>query len=301
MQNLNDMYLFAKIVEYGSYRAAAEALGLQPSKLSRRINDLERGLGVRLIHRTTRRIRVTEIGCSYYPHCAALESAALAAQESIDRNSKVPRGMVRMSCPLPLMEGSISRILARFLANHPLVRVHVEMTNRRVDLLKDGLDIALRVSPLPLESSELPIRRLGESVSVVVASPGLLEQHGRPTHPSELQGFPTVDTVTTTGRHVWQFDHHKESPIAVIHTPRLITDCFDALRDAAIEGVGVARLPRRLTQRFVASGALQVILPEYRVPALVHAVFPSRRGIVPAVRALLDELANGLKTDASRE
>ncbi len=120
MQDLNAMYLFAKVVEHGSYSAAARALGLQTSKLSRRISDLERQLGVRLLQRTTRRVSVTEVGQTYYQHCAALEAEAIAAQEAIDRTRSEPQGTVRVSCPISLINGGVSPILAKFLAAHPL-------------------------------------------------------------------------------------------------------------------------------------------------------------------------------------
>jgi DNA-binding transcriptional LysR family regulator len=295
MQDLNDMLFFAKIVQHGSYRAAALALSMQTSKLSRRIAELERRLGVRLLHRTTRKISVTEIGRSYYLHCAALEAEAVAAQETVDRRRSVPQGTVRMSCPISLMEGPVSKILARFLVAHPLVRVHVEMTDRCVNVAEEGFDIALRVRTPPLEPSEFAMRRLGESVSEFVATPALLNEYGRPAHPSDLHRFPSVGMATTGGRHVWQFREKNNSSLSVTHTPRLMTDCFDALRDAAIAGVGVAQLPQLLVRTYVASGALEVILREFTLPGIVHAVFPSRRGMVPAVRALIDALAAGVK------
>jgi DNA-binding transcriptional LysR family regulator len=296
MQDLNTMFLFAKVVEHGSYSAAARALGLQTSKLSRRIGQLERQLGVRLIQRTTRKLSVTEIGKSYYLHCAALEAQAVAAQETIDRTRSAPQGTVRLSCPIPLMDGLVSDILARFLVANPLVNVHVEMTNRRVDLVRESIDIALRVRTPPLEPSELAMRRLGDSVGVVVGSPTLLDERGRPAHPADLQRFPTVGMATIGEKHVWHFRQLDGTPTAVTHFPRLMTDSFDALRDAAIAGVGMALLPKLAVEKCVRSGVLERVLPEFSPPpALLHAVFPSRRGMVPAVRALIDALAEGVK------
>src|SRR5689334_17894052 len=186
MQDLNAMYLFAKVVEHGSYSAAARALGLQTSKLSRRISDLERQLGVRLLQRTTRRVGVTEVGQTYYQHCAALEAEALAAQEAIDRTRAAPQGTVRVSCPISLVAGAVGPIVAKFLSANPLVRVHVEMTNRRVDVVEEGFDLALRVRRPPLEATNLAMRKLGESEGAVVGHPALLARLGRPKHPSDL-------------------------------------------------------------------------------------------------------------------
>jgi DNA-binding transcriptional LysR family regulator len=295
MQDLNAMILFAKVVEHGSYSAAARALGLQTSKLSRRIAELERGLGVRLLQRTTRKISVTDVGQSYYLHCAALEAEASAAQEAIDRTRSTPQGLVRMSCPISLIEGVVGVILARFLAAHPLVRLFVDMTNRRVDVVEEGLDVALRVRMPPLEPSELVMRKFADSAGMLVASPALLDRYERPGHPRDLERLPTLSMATPGDKYTWHFREKDGTPIALTHTPRLMTDSFQALREAALAGVGVAYLPHFVVQESVDAGTLERVLPEFGLPpGLLHAVFPSRRGMVPAVRALIDALAAGL-------
>ncbi len=302
MQDLNAMYLFAKVVEHGSYSAAARALGLQTSKLSRHVSDLEKQLGVRLLQRTTRKVTVTEVGQTYYQHCAALEAEAIAAQEAIDRTRSEPQGTVRMSCPISLMKGMMSTVITNFLQSHPLVRVYVEMTNRRVDVVEEGFDLALRVRTPPLDASELAMRKLGDSAAVLVATPALLEKHGRPKHPSELERYPTVSMTTAGDRHTWQFREKDCTPITVPHSPRLMTDSFDALRDAAAAGVGVAYLPYFVVYDLLAKGELERVLPEFGLPpGIVHVVFPSRRGMVPAVRALLDALAKSFESPECRK
>jgi DNA-binding transcriptional LysR family regulator len=296
VQDLNAMLLFAKVVEHGSYSAAARATGVQTSKLSRRIGQLERELGVRLLQRTTRKVSVTEIGRSYYLHCAALEAEAIAAQEAIDRTRSTPQGLVRMSCPISLIQGAVGPILARFLVLHPLVRVYVDMTNRRVDLVEEGFDIALRVRTPPIEPSDFAMRKFAESAAMLVASPALLDQYQRPAHPRDLERFPTVSMSTPGDTFSWHFREPDCTPITVTHTPRLITDSFEALHEAAMAGVGVAYLPQFVVQASVNSGALERVLPEFSLPpGLLHAVFPSRRGMVPAVRELIDALAEGLR------
>jgi DNA-binding transcriptional LysR family regulator len=302
MQDLNAMLLFAKVVEHGSYSAAARATGVQTSKLSRRIAQLELQLGVRLLQRTTRKVTVTEVGQSYYLHCAALAAEAAAAQDAIDRTRSTPQGLVRMSCPISLIEGAVGPILARFLVLHPLVRVYVDMTNRRVDLIEEGFDIALRVRSLPLEPSDLAMRKIAESTVMLVASPALLDTHGRPTHPRELARFPTVSMALPGDTYTWHFREKDGTPVAVTHTPRLMTDSFEALREAATAGVGVAYLPQFMAQQNVSAGILERVLPEFSLPpGLLHAVFPSRRGMVPAVRALIDALAAGLQQSGLAE
>jgi DNA-binding transcriptional LysR family regulator len=296
MQDLNSMLLFAKVVEHGSYSAAARAMGLQTSKLSRRVADLERKLGVRLLQRTTRKVSVTEVGQSYYLHCAALEAEALAAQEAVDRTRATPQGLVRMACPISLIQGTVGAIVARFLGAQPLVRVYVDMTNRRVDVVEEGFDIALRVRTPPLEASGLAMRKFADSAGMLVASRVLLERHGHPAHPSDIERFPTVSMSTAGDHYSWHFRDQDCTPLTVTHTPRLMTDSFEALREAALAGVGIAYLPQFVVQESVASGALQRVLPEFSLPpGVLHAVFPSRRGMVPAVRALIDALAQGLQ------
>jgi DNA-binding transcriptional LysR family regulator len=292
MQDLNAMVLFAKVVEHGSYSAAARALGLQTSKLSRRIADLEKQLGVRLLQRTTRKVTVTDVGQTYYQHCVALEAEALAAQEAIDRTRSAPQGLVRMSCPIALMEAPVSGMISKFLATHPLVRVYVEMTNRRVDVIEEGFDLALRVRTPPLETSELAMRKLGDSEGAIVGSPALLNVHGRPKHPRDLEHYPTVAMTSAGDKYTWAFREPDCTPFQVSHTPRLMTDSFDALRDAARAGIGVAYLPNFIVREDLERGVLERVLPEFSLQhGLIHVVFPSRRGMVPAVRALLDALA----------
>jgi DNA-binding transcriptional LysR family regulator len=296
MQDLNAMLLFAKVVEHGSYSAAARATGLQTSKLSRRIAQLERQLGVRLLQRTTRKVSVTEVGQSYYLHCAALEAEASAAQEAIERTRSTPQGLVRMSCPISLIQGAVGAVVARFLVQQPLVRVYVDMTNRRVDVVEEGIDIALRVRTPPLETSDLAMRKIADSAAMLVASRAFLDRHGRPAHPSELERVPTLAMTAAGDKYTWHFREKDCTPIAVTHIPRLMADSFEALREAATAGVGVAYLPQFVVQESVNAGALERVLPEFSLPpGLLHAVFPSRRGMVPAVRALIDALAEGLK------
>jgi DNA-binding transcriptional LysR family regulator len=170
------------------------------------------------------------------------------------------------------------------------------MTNRRVDVVEEGFDVAVRVRSLPLEPSNLAMRRLGESSGVVVGSPALLGKLGRPKHPRELERYPTLSMTTAGDRHVWHFREKDGSPIAVNHVPRLMTDSFDGLREAAVVGVGVAYLPHFVVQQYIESGHLEPVLSEFGLPeGLAHVVFPTRRGMVPAVRALIDALVEGFK------
>lgn len=295
MQDLNDMLLFAKVVEHGGYSAAARVLNMQTSRLSRRIQQLEEHLGVRLLQRTTRAVSVTEIGQAYYRHCVALEEEARAAQDTIDRTRAAPQGLVHVACPVGLVESHVGAILARYLADNPGVQVHMEAINRRVDVVEEGFDLALRVRMPPLAPSDLAMRMLGTSRSMLVASPALLDRIGRPKHPSELSVLPTLAfTAPGRNRYTWLFRDEAGEALEIEHFPRLITDDFKALLQAARAGVGIAYLPSLNCGNAVDSGDLQHVLPDFSLAeGLVHVVFPSRRGMVPAVRSLIDALVEG--------
>jgi DNA-binding transcriptional LysR family regulator len=192
------------------------------------------------------------------------------------------------------MNGGVSPIIAKFLAANPLVRVYVDMTNRRVDVVEEGFDLAIRVRSLPLEPTNLAMRKLGESEGVVVGHPALLTRLGRPAHPNDITRYPTLSMTMAGDRYSWQFREKDGSTISVNHVPRLMTDSFDALRAACAAGVGLGYLPQFVVHRDIQRGELEQVLPEFGLGAgLAHVVFPSRRGMVPAVRALLDALVEG--------
>ena len=292
MQDLNDLYYFAQVVEHGGFAPAGRALGMPKSKLSRRIALLEERLGVRLIQRSTRHFSVTEIGQTFYAHCKAMLVEAEAAQEAIEVTRSEPRGIVRMTCPVVLLDATVGPMLAEFMLAHPHVEIHLESTNRRVDVVGEGIDVALRVRPPPLQDSDLVMRVLAERSQCLVASPALIEKHGMPQGPADLSRFPSLDLGVPQNEHVWNLIGPDDAHASIYHRPRFITRGMLALRDAAVAGVGVVQLPTMLIQEQLASGELARVVPEWRPRReIVHAVFASRRGLLPSVRALIDFLA----------
>jgi DNA-binding transcriptional LysR family regulator len=292
MQDLNDLYYFVQAVDHGGFAAAARALGIQKSKLSRRVGLLEDRLGVRLIQRSTRRFSVTEMGREYYRHCVAMLVEAEAAQAAIDQSRAEPRGVVRLSCPTGLLAFQFGELLGRFMALYPDIELHVESTNRRVDVIGEGFDLAIRVRPPPLAESDLVMRRFDERTVRVVASPDLLRTHNIAL-PADLAGLPSLDFGPAGGEHRWRLFHTDGSMVEVRHAPRFVTDDMAALREAAIAGVGAVRLPTLTIWDDLEAGRLVTILPDWQPPSeIVHAVFPSRRGLLPSVRALLDFLTD---------
>ncbi|MFW7349632.1 MULTISPECIES: LysR family transcriptional regulator [Pigmentiphaga] len=292
MQDLNDLYYYVQVVDHGGFAPAGRALGIPKSKLSRRIALLEERLGARLIQRSTRRFAVTEIGQTYYGHCKAMLVEAEAADEAIAVMHAEPRGTVRMSCPVALLDARVADMVAEFMVAHPRVEVHLEETNRRVDVVGEGLDIALRVRPPPLEDSGLVMRVLANRGQYLVACPELL-RNGIPRVPADLADLPSMALGVPQQEYVWNLIGPDGAHAAVRHHPRLITRGMPALRAAAVAGVGVVQLPAMMVRDELVSGELVHVIPGWAPPReIIHAVFASRRGLLPAVRALVEHLAD---------
>ena len=292
MLDLNDLYYFAQVVDHGGYAAAGRALGIPKSKLSRRILELEERLGVRLLQRSTRKIAVTEVGQEYYRHCVAMLVEAEAAQEAIDRSRSGPQGLIRLRCPPALVCFAIGPIIARFMAANPRVTVELEATSRRVDVIGEGIDIAIRVRFPPFEDSGLAMRVLGESPQRIVGNPNLVAALPRPISPADLASLPSLGLGPLNREHVWQLSGPDGACVRIPYNPRLVTDDMSQLLYAATEGVGVVQLPDIVADSAIASGALVKLLPEWTPAAgTVQAIFPSRRGLLPSVRGLIDFLA----------
>lgn len=297
MDDLNDFYYFVKVVEHGGFTQAGRALNIPKSTLSRRIAALETQYDVRLLQRTTRHFTVTETGREFYHRCIAVLVEAESAREVIERKRAEPQGIVRLSCPTALLEYRVSDLVAGFMSIHPKVQVHLQATNRRVDVLGEGFDLALRVRFPPLEDSDLVMRILGDSPQRLVASPQLLAGRDLPTKPDELAGVPSLDWGPPRD-HIWQLAGPRGIEAQLRHHPRYITDDMHALRDAAIRGVGIVQLPCMVVEDDLRKGTLVDVLPGWAPKGgVIHAVFPSRRGLLPGVRLLIDYLAKHIKKD----
>ena len=290
--DLNDLRFFAEIIERGSFTSAAQVLGVQTSRLSRRVTALETELGVRLLNRTTRRISLTDAGKHFLEHCQAIVAHAQAAYEDVEKTRSAPSGVVRMSCPIGLLESGMSGILSGYLQRNPDVRLMLDATNRRVDVIQEGVDLAIRVRRPPLADSELVIRQLGKSNTILVASPQFLSRHGMPATLQEISSLPTVALGNISERFEWTFYDKSGTAVTVPHKPRLATDDLSTLRTAALDGIGITEIPQELIRQDLESRSLIHVLPDYvSLEGIVHAVYPTRRGMVPAVARLVDTLA----------
>ena len=291
-QDLNDLYYYVQVVDHGGFAQAGRALGMPKSKLSRRIAMLEERLGVRLIQRSTRSFTVTELGQAYYTRCKAMLVEAEAAQNIIEAIQAAPCGVVRLSCPIALLHAHIGGMLVDFAVQYPSVNIQLIDTNRAADVVAEGLDIAIRVRPLPLEDSDLAMRVLSYASQHLVASPALVAAHGMPRAPADLLPWPSLGHGLQMEGHVWRLLGPDGAQAAQHHAPKFVTTDMLVLRQAAIAGIGIAQLPAMMVREQLANGQLLRLLPDWAPRReVIHAVFPSRRGLLPSVRALIDYLA----------
>jgi len=294
MLDLNDLYYFVQVVDHRGFAPAARALGLQKSRLSRRIARLEESLGARLIQRTSRQFSVTELGREFYQHGQAMLVEAEAAQTVVERATGAPRGRVKLACPPGLVGYQIGALLAGFMTRYPEIEIQLDSTTRRVDVVAEGFDLAIRVRQPPLEETDLVMRKLDESQHRLVASPELIAERGAPAGPADLSTWPSLDFAAGRVEATWELLRADGRTAAVRHTPRLMTDDLSMLHDGARSGLGVALLPQIVVAADIQAGRLIDLLPDWRPrPWIVHVVYPSRRGLLPSVRRLVDFLAEG--------
>jgi DNA-binding transcriptional LysR family regulator len=294
--DLNDYAYFAEVVTHGGFAAAGRALREPKSKLSRRIAGLEARLGLRLIERSSRRFRVTETGQAFYERCRAMLAEAEQAEALVMAAQAEPHGRIRFSCPTGMLQ-PISGLIALFLGRYPKVRLQLVATDRAVDLIEDRIDLALRVRSSLTSDAALTMRSLGRSTRILVSSPQLASRISDIGQLAEFPALATTDAADDLDWHLETEDGRKE---IVPIVPRMGCEDMAAIRDAAIEGLGVAILPDHVCRDAIDAGRLVRILPEWRgLQGIVHLVFTTRRGLSPAVRALIDHLAAGFPRDVS--
>jgi len=288
--DLNDFAYFAEVVAHGGFSAAARALREPKSKLSRRIRGLEKRLGLRLIERSSRRFRVTEVGEAFYQRCRAILAEAEQAEALVAQAVAEPHGRVRFSCPTGLT-GEVTALVSQFLARYPKVRLQVVAIDRPVDLIEERIDLALRVRTVLAGDAELTVRTLGVSTRILVASPQVAS---RLRDLGQLSSLPTLATTNDENAVEWYLETDDGRSQVIQHEPRMACGDFAVVRDAAIAGHGIALLPDHFCRRALDDGQLVHVLSDWRGHrGIVHLVFTTRRGLPPAVRALIDHLAAG--------
>jgi DNA-binding transcriptional LysR family regulator len=295
MQPLEGFYYFTQVVDHSGFARAARALSIPKSRLSRHVVALEAQLGVRLINRSTRRFVVTEVGQEVYRHARAMLAEADAAVEAVEFARAEPRGTLRASCPVALAQWALAQMLPQFLARYPAIRLQLHVSNRRVDVLNEGFDVALRVRAQPSGEDGLVMRSFQEVDELLVATPAYLKDAPALHAPGELTQHQTLDYAGELDRNFWELVGPEGEIVRAEVKARLVCHDFVVLRFAVLAGLGIARLPESVVREDLKTGELARVLPQWNTPqGIVHVVFPSRRGMLPAVRAFIDFLAEHL-------
>jgi DNA-binding transcriptional LysR family regulator len=285
----SELSAFVKVVQTGSFTRAAESMGTQKAYLSRVVTQLEQKLGVRLLERTTRSLSLTETGREIFERAVGI----LGAMEDVERVAQQtlaePRGTLRLTCGVEFGMIAVSRWIRDYLARYPLVNVESDFTGRIVDIVHEGFDLAIRIGPL--SDSSLAARRLGEIRYGLFASDDYLDRRGRPNSPDELAKHDLLHFSGGSSRQTWTLLHGtEEARISV--SPRLKINNSFAVRDAALKGLGIARLPLAVVGTLPEALHLSRVLPEWCPPPVpVNAVFPGLRYLTPKVRAFIDHAA----------
>lgn len=293
MEDLNDIYFFASVVQYGGFSAAARTIGVEKTRLSRRIAALEKRLGVRLLQRTTRALALTEAGQRFFERCVATVEGAQAAYDSVAELRREPAGLVRLSSPVLLAQRCLAHVLPGYMTAYPKVSVFLEATDRTVNVIEERFDIAIRAKPAIEDAAGLVAKTLGHSQRVLVVSPAFLGHHGSPQTPAELPKFNTVastDDVFDGGAR-WNLTTLDGRSQHIELKPRLVTSDLRARLQAAMRGIGIALLPEQVVAAPLKEGFVDRVLPEWSgAKNILHLVYPTPRGMLPSVRSLIDHL-----------
>jgi DNA-binding transcriptional LysR family regulator len=284
---------FVEVVKQKSFRGAARELGLSKSTVSQRVASLEEQLDARLLSRTTRSVKLTDIGATYYREVAPALDALRNAESLIGQLSARPSGRLRMTAPVEFGQLQLAEALTIFATRYPEVELDLYLTDRSVNLVEEGFDLAVRVGPL--SDSGLVTRRIGEPQQVrVFASPGYVRKHGAPQTPAELAAHRCLAMSGAREPTSWTFQFGGRLR-AVSVTPCLAVNSFQVLTALAIAGVGVMRAPLRFAAAGLAARKLRELLAPHAPPARpTLAVYPSARNVSPAVRAMVDVLSERL-------
>jgi DNA-binding transcriptional LysR family regulator len=289
MLNLNDLNFFAQAVDSGGFAAAARRLNCPKSTVSKRVAALEAALGTQLIHRTSRSFTLTEVGRDVYDHARAVMIEAEAAETVVHKRLAEPSGTVRMTTSVPTAQFQLAERLPILARQYPKLRIQLHVTDRFVDLMQDGFDIAVRSHFAPLPDSDLMQRRMGEEHITLVAAPSYLVERGEPATPEALSDHDGLMANMTMK--VWRLRHANGRVVEVAPQPRLYADESVSLMKAAEAGLGIVCLPAMISAQAVREGRLVRLLPGWTAGAVMTTILtPHKRGQLPAVRAVIDFL-----------
>lgn len=281
---------FTRVVETGSFTAAAQALHSAKSSVSETVRTLEERMGVRLLDRTTRRVRPTEAGAAFYRHCRRLLDDLALARSEAQATQKEPAGRLRIAAPDGFAERYIVPGLPAFLAAYPTIEIELIAGSEAQRLVDEGIDLAIRIVEKPEPS--LVVRRIATSRVVIVATPGYLAQHGTPRKPRDIVGHRLIGFAPLAWRDTWRIG---TETIAV--QPRLLVNNSESLRAAALSGLGLAAIPEWLIADALAAGLVSRVLPSEETPlGGIYAAYPTNRLLTPKIRAFVDHTVRDLRS-----
>lgn len=283
----SELTAFVRVVQTGSFTKAADLLGTQKAHLSRVISQMELRLGVRLLERTTRSLSLTEVGREMFERAVGILAAIEEAKQAAQRTLVEPRGMLKLSCGVEFGQLAVSEWINTYLQRYPQVAVQADWSNRLVDLVHEGFDLAIRLGDLP--DSSLAARKLGELHYGLYASPAYLRRRGSPSHAKDLQQHELLMFTGGKSKQGWSLQRADETIRVSAQQARFQINNSFAVCHAAVAGLGIARLPKLLAQQATSSAQLTEVMSDWASPTVpVHAVFPSARFLSPKVRAFVD-------------
>ena len=290
MDKFADIEAFTAVVEAGTFSAAGERLGVAKSVVSRRISQLERRLGSRLLHRTTRRLALTDAGKNFYQRAVQILADLDDAEQSVAEETQELRGSLKLAAPLTFGLMHMSDAITEFLKEHPAIELNLDLNDRNINLVEEGFDMAVRIGEL--EDSTLVSRRLGTSRNVTCASQSYLDTHGEPAHPDELQTHICLQYSNMTYRQQWRYATPEGKTIHAQPQIRIRTNNGESLAAAASAGLGITTGPTFILGKYLKEGNLASILNKYQRPSVgIYAVYPPGRLIPRRIQVFSDFLA----------
>ena len=286
METMGAIPVFVAVVQYGGFSPAARFLGISKSAVSKRISQLEQQLGVKLLHRTTRKLSLTEAGEHYFEHALKANLAARDAEDAVAQLQGEPQGRLRINSPMSFGRLHMAPMIPEFLKKYPKIRIDLVMDDKRLDLVSGGFDLAIRGGALP--DSTLVARRLATLNSVLCASPDYLECHGYPQQLDDLLQHNCLSFSYSNDVKEWSFTQGNQRHSVVVSGNYQVNNS-EALLEAVLQGLGIARLPTFVAGPDIRTGRLKVLFPEYKMPELaINAVLIERQYMPAKVRAFLD-------------
>lgn len=288
MDKYQEMRVFSAVVDVSSFVAAADSLGMSKAAVSRYVSELEQRLGVRLLHRTTRKLSLTPEGEVFLSRCREILSSIESSEAEISTRSVTVSGLLKVSVPVSFGIRHLAPLWPEFMGPHPKLSLDVQLADRVIDLVDEGFDLAIRIARLP--DSSLISRQIAATRLVLCAAPSYLQQRGTPTHPSELVQHDLVAYSLLATGDQWQFDG-PNGHVNVKVRPRLWSNNGDSCIAASLQGAGIQLQPTFLIDEALRRGELVEILPQFKAATLgIYAVYPTRKFVLPKVRALVEFL-----------